>query len=372
MKLTAEQKLVEDMVKKFAKTELQPIASELDKAEEFPRDIIKKLSQLGFMGMMVPEEYDGSCLDAASYCLIIEEISKALGSVGFVLIPHNGLVVHSILKHGNEDQKKKWLPPLSRGDMIGAFGLSEEKAGSDPLKMETQAEKTEGGYVISGAKYFVTNAEVADLFVIIANVDGSPSAFLVKKGVSGLKIGEKEQLLGMRASGVCSLELEGVKVSAEDMLGQQGHGLKIANDALDFANLGIAALAVGIGQSSLDDSLKYSKERRQFDRPICEFQLVQEMLVDMETGITQARLLVQDAATKYDSDDEPSMAVAVAKLCATDAAMHAATKAIQVHGGYGYTKDYPVERYFRDAKVSQVWGGTSLVQKSKIANLLLQ
>jgi alkylation response protein AidB-like acyl-CoA dehydrogenase len=372
MKLTAEQKLVEDMVKKFAKTELQPIASDLDKAEVFPREIIKKLSQLGFMGMMVPEEYDGSCLDVVSYCVIIEEISKALGSVGFVLIPHNGLVVHSILKHGSEDQKKKWLPPLARGDMIGAFCLAEEQTGSDPSKIKTQAEKAEGAYVISGAKYFVTNAEVADLFVVIANVDGSPCAFLVEKGIAGLKIGEKEELLGMRASGVRSVELEGVRVNAEDMLGQQGHGTKIAVDALDFANLGMAALAVGIGQSSLEDSLKYSKERRQFDRPICEFQLVQEMLVGMEVGITQARLLVQDAAAKYDADEDSSMAVALAKLCATDAAMEAATKAIQVHGGYGYTKDYPVERYFRDAKVSQVWGGTSLAQKSRIADLLLQ
>lgn len=372
MNLTAEQKLVEDMVRKFTKTDLQPIASELDKTALFPHNIIKKLSDLGFMGIMVPEPYAGAALDAMSYSIIIEELSKSLASIGFILTVHNGLVVHSILKYGNEKQKKNLLPRLSSGEAIGAFCLTEEHSGYDFTKIETKAEKLNADYIIHGEKFFVVNAEAAALFIVFAKIgDTLNTAFLIEKGTDGLEVSNREEVLGMRAAGICNLRLNGVKVGTENVLGNEGDGLRIAEDVISFANLGVASLAVGIGQASLDESLKYSKERHQFGRPICDFQLVQEMLVEMKTGVTQSRLLVHNAASKYDSGDDAQLEIAMAKLCATDSAMQSAIKAIQVHGGYGYTKDYPVERYFRDAKVSQVWGGTSLDHKYKIAQKLL-
>ncbi|MBI4722047.1 MAG: acyl-CoA dehydrogenase family protein [Candidatus Stahlbacteria bacterium] len=371
MNLTAEQKLVEDMVRKFTKTDLQPIASELDKTASFPHNVIKKLSDLGFMGIMVPETYIGAALDALSYSIIIEELSKSLASIGLILAAHNGLVVHSILKYGNEKQKTNLLPRLSSGEAIGAFCLTEEHSGYDFTKIETKAEKLNNDYILHGEKHFVVNAETAALFIVFARIGDSLSAFLIEKGTDGLEVSNREEVLGMRASGICNLRLNGVKVGVENVLGNEGDGLRIAEEAISFANLGIASLAVGICQASFDDSLRYSKERHQFGHPICDFQLVQEMLVKMKIGVTQSRLLVRNTASKYDTGDDTQLDIAMAKLCATNSAMQSAIKAIQVHGGYGYTKDYPVERYFRDAKVSQVWGGTSIDHKLKIAQKLL-
>ncbi len=369
MNLTAEQKLIQDMVRKFMKSELEPVAGELDKSESFPKDIIKKLAELGFLGMVVPEQYEGAVLDAVSYCIVIEELSRALGSVGMILVAHNALVELPILKYGGEEQKKKWLGSLSIGETIGAFCLAEENSGQD---IKTQAKKIDGGYVISGEKSFITNGEVADLFIVFAKTGESVTAFLVKRDSEGVEITENIDVLGMKSAGVCNLKLRDVRVNEDDVLGGEGNGEKIIEEAFNFANLGVASLAIGIGQAGLEDSIKYSKERRQFGHPISEFQLVQEMLVDMKTRVAQAKLLVQEAASKYDAGGDVKMDVALAKLCATDAAMFVGINAIQVHGGYGYIKDYPIERYFRDAKVSQIWGGTSVIQKSKIAKALLE
>ncbi len=384
MKLTSEQKLIQDMVRKFTKSELEPVASEFDKLENFPKNIIKKLAELGFLGIVVPEQYDGAALDAVSYCIIIEELSKVLGSVGMILVAHNALVELPILKYGNEEQKQKWLASLSMGETIGAFCLAEE-TGQD---IKTQAKKIDGGYVISGKKTFITNGEVANLFIVFANVVDSnenlslqnneetpPSnkltAFLIEREAKGFEL-NKIDVLGMKSAGVCNLKLQDVQVSEENILGQIGNGEKIIDEAFDFANLGIASLALGIGQAGLFDSIKYSKERNQFGHSISKFQLVQEILVEMKLKVTQAKLLVQETAYRYDSNENIKMDVALTKLSATDAAMFIGTNAIQVYGGYGYIKDYPVERYFRDAKVSQVWGGTSITQKSKIAKILLE
>ncbi len=316
MNLTAEQKLVEDMVRKFTKTDLQPIASELDKTALFPYTVIKKLSDLGFMGIMVPETYGGAALDAISYSIIIEELSKSLASIGLILTVHNGLVVHSILKYGNEKQKTNLLPRLSSGEEIGAFCLTEEHSGYDLKKIEARAEKLDNNYIIHGEKFFVVNAEASSLFIVFAKIGDSFTAFLIEKKTYGLEVSNREDVLGMRASGVCNLRLNGVKLGAENVLGNEGDGLRVAEDAINFANLGVASLAVGICQASLDESLKYSKERHQFGRPICDFQLVQEMLVEMKTGVTQARLLVRNAASKYDAGDDAQLDIAMAKLCA--------------------------------------------------------
>jgi alkylation response protein AidB-like acyl-CoA dehydrogenase len=363
------------MVRKFTKTELHPIASELDKKGEFPKDIIRKLSELGFMGIIVPEAYGGSSLDAISYCIIIEEVSKSLASAGLILIAHNALVSHSIIKYGNEEQKKKWLPILSTGEIIGAFCLNEAKAGAVFSNIQTSAEPIDGGYVISGEKDFVVNAESASLFIVFTKClkqggNTDISAFIIEKSAPGIEI-KKEEVLGMRTAGICNLRLNKVKVSNEDMLGKIGEGISIAENSISLANLGVSALGVGITQSSLDEALRYSKERRQFGRPICEFPLVQEMLIEMKKNVSQSRLLVYETAQKYDAGEDCQMDIALTKLCATESAMCSAIKAVQVHGGYGYTKDYPVERFFRDAKVSQVWGGTSITQQEIIAKKLL-
>jgi alkylation response protein AidB-like acyl-CoA dehydrogenase len=372
MDLTSEQKLIQDMVRKFASTELQPVVSEIDKEATFPYEVIKKLSELGFLGITVPEKYEGANLDTLCYCIIIEELSKVFGSVGTILIVNNALIAYPLLKYGKESQKGRWLTSLAKGELIGAFALTEELADSDLSNIETKAERVNNYYVISGRKSFVANAEAAKLFIVFASTPNGSSAFLVERGSPGFNVTEKEDTLGGCASGICNLELNEVKVNEDNILGKEGDGKPISEEALDVANIGIGAQAVGIGEAALEDSIRYAKERHQFGRPICEFQLVQDMLVEMKTEIAASRLLVYDAALKCDSGGSFSTEAAMAKLFATDASMFAGTKAIQIHGGYGYTKDYPVERYFRDAKIAQVWGETSMIQKVKIAKALLQ
>ncbi len=348
------------MVRKFASTELEPESSEIDKNSSFPSGAIKKLAELGFLGIIVPEQYEGAGLDTLSYCIIIEEIARVLASISAILISNNALFALPILKYGTEKQKKKILPCLAKGDIIGTFALGEK----------ITAKKLGDKYLISGNKDFVVNAEKANLFIIFARTERNITAFLVER--ERIKTIEKQEIMGLRASGVCNLKFQEIEVDKASILGIKDEGLKIAEEAFDLTDIGISAQAIGIAQACLDDSLKYSKERHQFGRPICEFGLVQDMLVEMEKRTSGARFLVYDAAIKRDTGVLFSKEKAIARLCATETAMFASTKAIQVYGGYGYIKDYPVERYFRDAKATQVWTRPNDIQKNIIAKELLK
>lgn len=371
MNLTPEQRLIQEMVRKFASTELQPVVSEIDKEATFPYEVIKKLSELGFLGITIPDKYEGANLDTLSYCIIVEELSKVCGSVGTILIVNNALVAYPLLKYGRESQRSRWLTPLAKGEIIGAFALTEGSAGSDLSNIETKAERVKDNYIISGRKSLVANAEAAGLFIVFASTPNGSTAFLIERESPGFKVTEKEDTLGGRASGICNLELREVEVGEGNLLGKEGDGGPISEEALNIANIGIGAQAVGIGETALEDSVRYAKERHQFGRPICEFQLVQDMLVEMKLKLAASRLLVYDAALKCDPGGGFSTEASIAKLSATDAAVFAGIKAIQVHGGYGYIKDYPVERYLRDAKFAQIWCGSSTMQKTKIARELL-
>ncbi len=361
IKLTPEQRLVQDEARKFASAELEPVAEEIDNNASFPHDIIKKLADLGFLGIVIPEKYEGAELDPLSYCLIIEEISKVCPSVGAILIASNALVAYPLFKYGKESQKSKWLKRLARGEIIGALAITEENG------QESIAKKQGANYVISGKKTFIVNAETAELFIVCASTQNGITPFLIERPVSpsqggkNLEITEKQDSIGMRASGIWNLKFDGVKVAEDDVL----CGSELIDDTLSFAGLGIGALSVGIGERLIEETIKYSKQRKQFGKFICEFPLVQDMLVEMKSKIIQAQLLVYSAALgEQDS--------AMAKLVATEAALFAGIKAIQVYGGYGYTKDYPIERFFRDANVAQVWCGSSTIQKTKIAKKILE
>jgi len=362
IKLTPEQRLVQDEARKFASTELEPIAEEIDNNASFPRDIIKKLADLGFLGIVIPEKYGGAELDSLSYCLIIEEISKICPSVGAILIANNALVAYPLFKYGKESQKERWLARVARGEIIGAFAITEEQE-----EIKTTAKEENGNYVISGKKNFVVNAEAAELFIICSSTENGIVPFLIER--KNLEVIEKQDSIGMRGSGIWNLKLNGVRATEDNILGgslgEASVSRYIIDDALAFAGLGISALSVGIGESVLEESIKYSKQRHQFGRLICEFPLVQNMIVEMNVKIVQAQLLVYSAALG-------SQASHMAKLASTDAAVFAGIKGIQVHGGYGYTKDYPIERFFRDANVARVWCGSSAVQKTKIARALLK
>ncbi len=368
MELTQEQHLIQDMMRKFASTELAPIASELDKDALFPQEILKKISELGCTGILIPEEYMGASLDPVSYCIIIEELSKALGSIGTILIVHNGLVSYPILKYGQETQKEQWLKLLAVGEIIGAFAFTEYED-SEISKLKTFAKRTDNGYIISGKKNFVPNADVAQLFIVFASTDEGVGAFIVERAQKGVKILDPSYTMGMRASGICDLELNEVQITEDKVLGNGKDGLNIFQDALALANIGIGAQAIGIAQASFDEALKYSRERHQFGRPICEFHLVQNMLVEMKMKIDSSRLLVYESARNSEKSDF-HLQSSIAKVHAGRSAMYAGEKAVQIFGGYGYTKDYPVERYFRDAKFTQTWLIPSDFEKLKIANFL--
>ncbi len=372
MDLTPEQRLIQEMVHKFASTELQPVAAEIDEGASFPYQVIEKLSELGFLGIIVPDKYEGANLDTVSYCLIIEELSRVCGSVGTILIANNALVAYPILRYGGEAQKNHWLAPLAKGQIIGAFALSEGAVDTDLAELATKAERVGDEYIISGGKNFIVNAEAAGLFIVLASTPQGPTAFLIERGSPGLKVTKREDTLGGKASGIGDLELAEVKVGKESILGKEGEGQQISKGALDLVYIGIGAQAVGIGEAALEESIHYAKERHQFGRPICEFELVQNMLVEMEIRLSSSRLFVYNTANKCAAQNSCTTEASLTKLLATDAAVFAGTNAIQVHGGYGYTKDYPVERYFRDAKFAQIWLGSAIRQKVKIAKALLE
>jgi butyryl-CoA dehydrogenase len=375
--LTEEQQFIRKTARDFAENELKPGAAERDETEVFPADQIKQMGELGFMGMMIPEEFGGAGMDTISYTIGVEEISRGDASCGVIMSVNNSLVCYPLAKYGTEEQKKKFLVPLANGTHLGSFSLTEPDAGSDASNLQTTAVRDGQEYVINGTKIFVTSGGKCDTVLLFAMTDKGKkqkgiSAFIVQKGLNGFEVGKRENKLGIRSSDTAELIFQDCRVPEENLLGEEGMGFKIALDTLDCGRIGIAAQALGIAQAVLDESVIYSKQRTQFGKPICEFQAVQWMLADMATEITAARLLVHQAARAKDSGGRFSMEAAMAKMYASEVAMRSATKGIQIHGGYGYMKEYTVERLFRDAKITEIYEGTSEVQRMVIAAHLLR
>ncbi len=375
--LDSQQQMIRKAAREFAEKEIKPIASKLDQEAKFPSEIISKLGELGFMGMMVPEEYGGSGMDCVSYAIAVEEISRGDASTGVSMSVNNSLACQPILDYGTEEQKRKYLPDLAQGKKLGAFSLTEPEAGSDAGNVQTRAILDGDHYVINGTKIFVTNGGKADIIILFASTNPEAkakgiSAFIIEKGMQGFRVGKKENKMGMRAADTSELIFEDCKVPKENLLGEEGKGYRIALATLDGGRIGIAAQAVGIGQACLEASIEYSKVRKQFGRPICEFQAIQWMIANMATEIEAARYLTYRAAYLKDKGIRFSKEAAQAKLLASEAVVRAATNAVQIHGGYGYMKEYDVERYFRDSKLTEIYEGTSEVQRLVIAASLLK
>lgn len=365
------------MVREFAEKEIAPVAADLDKNEEYPTKILEKMAKLGLLGIIVPVEYGGAGLDTVSYTTVIEEISRKCASTGVITSVHNSLVAWPIMKYGTEEQKKKYLPILAKGKEIGAFAGTEPNAGSDLGAMQTTAVLKGNKYVINGDKTFITSGAKAGVIILFAVTDKSAgpkgiSAFIVENTMKGYKVGSIFEKLGINASATSELIFEDMEVPKENLLGKEGEGFKIALSTLDVGRIGIAAQAVGIAQAALDESIEYSKQRQQFGRPISKFQAIQWMIADMATHIEAARYLVYNAAYVKDKGERVSKEAAMAKLFASETAMDAVIKAVQIHGGYGYTKEYTVERLFRDAKITEIYEGTSEIQRLVIAGSLLK
>ncbi len=374
--LTQEHKLIQQTAREFAQNEVTKDAAERDRLEKFPEHHVKKMAELGFMGMMVDPKYGGGGMDTISYVLVIEELSKVDASVGVVCSVNNSLVCHGIEEFGTEEQKQKYLVPLAKGEKLGAYCLSEPGSGSDAAGMKTTAQRNGNHYVLNGAKNFITNGMYANVYIMFALTDPplkhkGISAFLIEREFPGFQVGKKEKKLGIRSSDTVSIIMEDCKVPKANLLGKEGEGFKIAMKILDGGRIGIAAQALGIAQGALEAAINYSKERVQFGRPIAHFQAIQFMLADMETRINAARLLTFQAAWKKDQKMNYSTEAAKAKLFASETAVAVAEKAVQIHGGYGYLKDYPVERFMRDSKITEIYEGTSEIQRLVIARSLV-
>lgn len=375
--LTKTQQLFLEMIRKFADQEVKPIAAEVDENERFPMETVRKMARLGIMGIPVPVEYGGAGGDNILYTMAVEELSRVCATTGVIVSAHTSLCCAPILEHGTQQQKMKYLPKLASGEWIGAFGLTEPNAGTDASAQQTMAVKNGDHYVLNGTKIFITNASYADVFIIMAMTDKSKgtrgiSAFIVEKDFPGFSIGKKEKKLGIRGSATCELIMENCIVPAENLLGEEGKGFGIAMKTLDGGRIGIASQALGIAQGAMDETVKYVMERKQFGKPIGKFQNTQFQLADLETKIQASRLLVRRAAFKKDRKEPYSADAAMAKLFAAETAMETTTKAVQFHGGYGYTREYPVERMMRDAKITEIYEGTSEVQRMVIAAHLLK
>ena len=375
--LTKEQELVRQMVRDFAVNEVKPIAAEIDVTERFPMENVKKMGELGMMGIPFPTEFGGAGGDVLSYILAVEELSKVCATTGVILSAHTSLCASLINENGTPEQKEKYLRDLCTGNKIGAFGLTEPGAGTDAAGQQTTAVLDGDNYILNGSKIFITNGGVADTFIVFAMTDKSKgtkgiSAFIVEKGFPGFSIGKKEDKLGIRASSTTELIFENCVVPKENLIGREGKGFGIAMKTLDGGRIGIAAQALGIAEGALDEAIKYMKERKQFGRPIAAFQGLQWMVAEMSTKIEAARFLVYKAAWLKDNKQPYSIDAARAKLYAAEVAMEVTTKAVQLFGGYGYTKEYPVERMMRDAKITEIYEGTSEVQKMVISGNLLK
>jgi butyryl-CoA dehydrogenase len=376
-KLSKEQEMVRAVVKEFTENEVKPIAAEIDVTERFPIENVEKMGKYHILGIPFPVEYGGAGGDEISYAIAVEELSKACATTGVICSAHTSLGSWPIYKFGNEEQKQKYLVPLAKGEHIGAFGLTEPNAGTDAAGQQTTAIIDGDDYVLNGSKIFITNGGQADTYIILAMTDKSKgtrgiSAFIVEKDYPGFSIGKIEEKMGIRASATTELIFQNCRVPKENLLGKEGEGFKIAMATLDGGRIGIAAQALGIAGGALDETVKYLKERQQFGRPIANFQGLQWMVADMATEIDAARLLVYRAAFNKANNLPYSKEAAMAKLFAAETAMSVTTKCVQLFGGYGYTKDYPMERMMRDAKITEIYEGTSQVQQMVIAAAVLK
>lgn len=375
LRFTEEQLMMRNMVRDFAKAEIEPFIPQME-AGEFPRDILTKMGELGLMGITAPENYGGADMDFTSYIIAIHELSKVSAVIGVILSVHTSVGTNPILYFGNDDQKKKYVPKLANGEYIGAFCLTEPSAGSDAGSLKTRAVKDGDDYVINGSKVFITNGGEADVYIVFASTElalGSRgiSAFIVEKGTPGFIVGKDERKMGLHGSRTVQLTFENMRISADNLLGAEGEGFKIAMANLDVGRIGIAAQSLGIAEAALEAATAYAKERVQFGKPISAQQGVGFKLADMATAVEAAKLLVYRAADLRGKGLPCGKEASMAKLFASQTAMDTAIDAVQIFGGYGYTEDYPVERYFRDAKVTQIYEGTSEIQRIVISKSVL-
>jgi alkylation response protein AidB-like acyl-CoA dehydrogenase len=377
LELSEEQKLLQKSVREFAESEVHPLAKELDETGHFPRELFKKAAGLGLTGVAFPEDEGGAAFDHVAYAIVIEEISRCCASTGVILSVQNSLFCDPIHRYGTDEQKKKFLLPFTRGEKIGCYALTEPQAGSNAAALQTKAVKKGDKYVINGTKAWITNGGVADAAIVYVNTDPPKgekgiTALVVEKGTPGFKVGKEEKKLGINATACSELVFTDCEVPEGNRIGKEGEGYKVALSTLDGGRIGIAAQATGIAQGAFDAALKWSQERMAFGHPIAQFQTIQFMLADMATEIDAARLLVRKAAWKQDSGARFSLEAATAKLFASEMATRVAHKAIQIHGGYGYSKEYPVERAYRDARITEIYEGTSEVQRLVIASWVLR
>ncbi|MBW3110399.1 acyl-CoA dehydrogenase [Bacillus sp. MCCB 382] len=374
-KLSEEHEMIRKMVRDFARNEVAPTAAERDEEERFDMDLFKKMAELGLTGIPWPEEYGGIGSDYLAYCIAVEELSRVCASTGVTLSAHTSLAGWPVYKFGTEEQKQKYLRPMAQGEKIGAYGLTEPGSGSDAGGMKTTARLEGDHYVLNGSKIFITNGGIADTYIVFALTDPSQrqrgtSAFIVEADFEGFSVGKKEKKLGIRSSPTTEIVFEDCKVPKENMLGKEGDGFKIAMMTLDGGRNGIAAQAVGIAQGALDASVDYAKEREQFGKPIAVNQGISFKIADMATSIEASRLLTYQAAWLESEGLPYGKESAMSKLMAGDTAMKVTTEAVQIFGGYGYTKDYPVERYMRDAKITQIYEGTQEIQRLVISRMV--
>ena len=366
--------LFRQMIREFVEKEVKPIAAEVDENERFPMETVEKMAKIGIMGIPIPKQYGGAGGDNLMYAMAVEELSKACATTGVIVSAHTSLGTWPILKFGNEKQKQKYLPKMASGEWIGAFGLTEPNAGTDAAGQQTMAvqDPETGEWILNGAKIFITNAGYAHVYVVFAMTDKSKglkgiSAFIVEANTPGFSIGKKEMKLGIRGSATCELIFENCRIPKENLLGDKGKGFKIAMMTLDGGRIGIASQALGIAAGALDEAIKYAKERKQFGRSLAQFQNTQFQIANLDVKVEAARLLVYKAAWRESNNLPYSLDAARAKLFAAETAMEVTTKAVQIFGGYGYTREYPVERMMRDAKITEIYEGTSEVQRMVIA-----
>ncbi|WP_411954097.1 acyl-CoA dehydrogenase [Alkalibacillus sp. S2W] len=377
LQFTEEQMMMRKMVRDFAQQEVVPAVEQMEKEDRFPEELIAKMSELGLLGIPISEERGGAGMDYTSYIIAIHELSKVSATLGVILSVHTSVGTFPILKFGTEEQINHYIPKLASGEYLGAFALTEPQAGSDASNLKTKAVKDGDDYVLSGSKVFMTNGGFATTYIVFANTNPElghkgVSAFIVEDGTPGFEVGKAEEKMGLHGSSTVSLAFDQCRVSKSQMLGEEGEGFKIAMANLNIGRIGIAAQALGIAEASLEAATDYAKEREQFGKPIAKHQGVSFKLADMATAVESAKLLVYNAASTYEAGEDASMQASMAKKFASQTAMDTAIEAVQVFGGYGYTKDYPVERYFRDAKITQIYEGTTEVQNMVISRQLLK
>ena len=374
--LSEKHRTVRRSVRNFCEREIRPIAKEIDEEARFPWEIVEKMGNLGFFGVQAPIDLDGAGMDSIGYAVVIEEISRVCASLGLCVSVHNSVVIYPLLAFGSEEQKQRWVPPLARGEKIGAFCLTEPNAGSDAAAIEATAVLDGDHYVVNANKVFVTNGGIADICLFFVRTDPKAgrkgvSVIVAERGTPGFVVGDLEDLCGMRANPVSSIRLYDCCLPAENLLGKQGMGLRIGLSGLDAGRIGIAAQAVGIAQAALEEGVRYARQRHQFGVPIGKHQAVQMMIADMATQVDAARLMVYRAALLRDQGKPFSQAAAMAKLYASETSSKVADLSVQIHGGYGYSKSYPIERYYRDARVTRIYEGTSEIHRLVIARGVL-